>query len=304
MNLDLLIAYLQESIKGEIRLFEPMKRHTSWKIGGPADIMVFPRDVKDIEKTIQCCQPFQVPWMVLGSGSNLLVLDGGIRGVVIKTAGSLTASVWTREGVEAESGILLPRLAKEAAQKGFSGIEWCVGIPASLGGAIVMNAGVGEKAFDNYVQGIEVIDEAGNKSFIKRQDLSFDYRHSCLQDKMMVVTKVILTLESDDPKKCEERTRSYILQRRMSQPLEYPTAGSVFKNPPEEYAGRLIEAAGCKGLKSGMAEVSEKHGNFIINRGDALAEDVISLIEDIKIRVHKKFNIDLETEVHIVGEAR
>lgn len=304
MNLDRLVEQLKEKIKGNIKITEPMKSHTSWKIGGPVDVMVFPQNQDDISITISLCRENQVPWMVLGNGSNLLVLDGGIRGVVLKTEGVLTRCTWSSSGVEAEAGVMLPYLAREAARRGLSGLEWCAGIPATIGGAVVMNAGVGNDSFGRYVQGVEVVDDSGKVFCLKAQDLQFGYRFSSLQGKSVVVTAVFLSLVPGDRERSENKIKEYIRKRRVTQPLEYPSAGSVFKNPAGDYAGRLIEAVGGKGLRQGGAEVSRKHANFIVNLGGASAADVIYLMNELKERVRKEFNTELQTEIRIVGEVR
>lgn len=281
-----------------------MKNHTSWKIGGPADVMVFPQNQDEISIAISLCRENRVPWMVLGNGSNLLVLDGGIRGVVLKTEGVLTGCTWSSHGVKAQAGVMLPYLARGAARRGLSGLEWCAGIPATIGGAVVMNAGVGTDSLGGYVQGVEVVDETGKNFCLKANELQFSYRFSSLQGKSLVVTAVSLGLFPGDRETSESKIKEQILKRRAAQPLEYPSAGSVFKNPVGDYAGRLIEAVGGKGLRQGGAEVSKKHANFIVNLGGASAADVIFLINELKERVRKTFNIELQTEVRIVGEVR
>ncbi|MGI6065316.1 MAG: UDP-N-acetylmuramate dehydrogenase [Bacillota bacterium] len=303
MNFHLVNA-LQNSIQGTIKLNESMELHTTWKIGGPADVMVIPRDKEDIRRTVLLCHEYKVPWWVLGNGSNLLVLDGGIRGVVMKMEGALTNCIWQENGVEVEAGVKLPRLARDAVQRGLSGLEWSVGIPASVGGAVVMNAGVGNDSFGNYVQKIEVVDTTGQVKWRDKEELTFNYRFSSQQEKQEIITRVVLTLPRGNKEECEEKIKEHLRKRHSSQPLEYPTAGSVFKNPSGNYAGRLLEAVGAKGMTVGSAQVSEKHANFIINLGGACAQDVTQLINELKSRVRQEFQIDLEMEVHILGEAR
>jgi UDP-N-acetylmuramate dehydrogenase len=299
-----LINTLQNSIQGTIKLNEPLKNHTTWKIGGPADVLIVPQNKEDIRRTVLLCHEYSIPWLVLGNGSNLLVLDGGIRGVVIKMEGALTGCIWQENGVAVETGVILPHLAREAAKRGFAGLEWCAGIPASVGGAIVMNAGVGNDSFGNYVEKIEVVDSTGQVKWREKEELIFDYRFSSQQERQEVITGAVLTLPRGKREECEEKIRDYLKKRRSSQPVEYPTAGSVFKNPPRDYAGRLLEAVGAKGMTVGSAQVSEKHANFIINLGGACAQDVTQLIKELKSRVWQEFRINLETEVCIVGEAR
>lgn len=305
MNLDQLIRQIRGFFKGEYRLHEPMKYHTTWKIGGPADVVVFPRDIDDICCLVRLCIENNVPWYVVGIGSNLLVLDGGIRGVVIKIQETLNKCVWTQHGVEAEAGVFLPRLAKEAARRGLSGLEWSSGIPASVGGAIAMNAGVGNNNLGCLVKKVEVVDGTGKVRWIEEKDLSFGYRRSIfLQEKNWIVTKAILSLFPGDKEKSENQIKEYLSKRRSSQPVEYPSAGSVFKNPAHDFAGRMIESVGGKGLRCGDAEVSLKHANFIVNRGEASAKDVLTIVDELSNRVREKFNTQLEMEIRIIGEAQ
>lgn len=304
MGLEQLVKELSIKLKGNIKLNEPMKKHTSWKIGGPADVMVLPRDTEDVCQTILSCKQHHIPWWVLGNGSNLLILDGGIRGVVIKIAGNLNKCEWLENGVVTGAGVTLPRLAKETVNRGLVGLELCAGIPASAGGAVVMNAGIGVSSFGDFVQSVEVVDEKGIPYFLGSKELSFGYRYSALQNKDCIVTRVSLVLSLGNKEEGERKIKDSWEKRRRSQPLDYPNAGSVFKNPQGDYAGRLIESIGGKGLRYGSAQVSTKHANFIINLGGATAADVLCLMEDIKAKVWRDFSIELEPEVHIVGETR
>ncbi|MGI6711634.1 MAG: UDP-N-acetylmuramate dehydrogenase [Bacillota bacterium] len=305
MNLDQLIRQIPGCFKGEYRLHEPMKYHTTWKIGGPADMVVFPRDIDDICCLVKLCIENNVPWYVVGIGSNLLVLDGGIRGVVIKIQETLNKCVWTQQGVEAEAGVFLPRLAKEAARRGLSGLEWSSGIPASVGGAIAMNAGVGNNNFGSLVKKVEVVDGTGKVRWIEEKDLSFGYRHSIFLEKNnWIVTKAIISLVPGDKDESKNLIKEYLSKRHSSQPVEFPSAGSVFKNPAHDFAGRLIESVGGKGLRCGDAEVSLKHANFIVNHGEASAKDVLTIVDELCKRVREKFNTQLEMEIRIIGDAQ
>lgn len=301
MNLVQALSLLKGTIKGTIKLNELMKNHTTWRIGGPADIMVFPTNSQDVAITVRICRELNIPWFVLGGGSNLLVQDRGIRGIVIKTA-ALTSCNWLPDGVEAGAGLMLPRLARESIKKGLSGLEWCVGIPASLGGAVTMNAGIGSQSFADTVTQIEIVDEEGRVRILPKEELFFDYRYSIIQQEKWLITKARLKLTPGILTNSENYMRELWEKRLKTQPLELPNAGSVFKNPPGDYAGRMIEAVGAKGLKCGNAEVSEKHANFIVNRGSASAHDVLCLVEEIKRKVAEKFKIELQLEIHVVGE--
>lgn len=304
MNLDLFLTALGETTGGTVKRNEPLSRHTSWKIGGPADVLILPRDESDLKIVLSLCRRFGVPWWVMGNGSNLLVKDGGIRGVVIKMSGYFTDCLIQGDRVEAGSGVFLPHLAHETARQGLSGVEWCAGIPATIGGATVMNAGAGTHAVGDFVQWVRVADSDGHVRLVKKKELSFGYRFSSLQNAGGILTGVCLELSKDDPEECLNRLRSHLEKRRASQPMDYPSAGSVFKNPSGDFAGRLLEAVGLKGMRAGGAQVSDKHANFIINLGGAEAKDVLYLIEKMRNRVEQVFGIYLETEVRIVGEER
>lgn len=303
MNLDLFLTALGGTTGGKVKRNEPLSRHTTWKIGGPADVLVLPQDESDLKIALSLCSRFGVPWWVIGNGSNLLVKDGGIRGVVIKMSGCFTDCLIQGNRVEAGSSVLLPHLAHETARQGLTGLEWCAGIPATVGGATVMNAGAGTHAVGDFVQWVLAADSDGQIRMTEKKELSFGYRFSSLQNTGGIVTRVCLELPKADPAECLNKLRAHLEKRRVSQPLD-PSAGSVFKNPSGDFAGRLLEAAGLKGLRAGGAQVSDKHANFIINLGGAEAKDVLYLIEKMRNRVEQVFGICLETEVRIVGEER
>ncbi|MFH1287260.1 MAG: UDP-N-acetylmuramate dehydrogenase [bacterium] len=292
-------------IKGDILFDEPMSRHTSFKIGGPADILVFPQDEADIVDILLYAKSNKIPWCVLGRGTNVLVKDNGVRGIVINTDRILNKVAIHDNLLEVSAGILLPKFVRFTQEIGLSGLEFAVGIPGNIGGVVAMNAGVQDKCIGDFVVRVWGISENGGKKEWKKEELDFGYRHSIFSIGGNIVTKVELLLEKDSPRVIKERIDKYIKKRKKTQPLEYPSAGSVFKNPCDgKFAARLIDMAGCKGLQIGSVKVSEKHAGFIINL-DSLrgtASDVIFLAAEIQKRVDEKFGVKLEMEMKILGE--
>lgn len=292
-------------IKGDILFNEPMSKHTSFKIGGPADILVFPQDEDDIIKVLLYAVNNSLPWCVLGRGTNVLVKDNGIRGIVIKTDRILNKIEIHNNKLEVSAGILLPKLVRFTQEMGFSGLEFAIGIPGNLGGAVAMNAGVKDKCIGAFVTRVLGVSENGEKKEWKKEELNFGYRKSYFSGCKDIITKAELLLEKDSPQDINERIGQYIEKRKGTQPLEYPSAGSIFKNPGDKiFAAGLIDLSGCKGLQAGSVKVSEKHAGFIINTDppNAKASDVLSLITKIQKRVHEQFAVNLEPEIKIIGE--
>ena len=292
---------LQAQIKGEIILDAPMKKYTTYKIGGPADCLVLPKDGEDIAAVIRFANENGIPYMVIGNGSNLLVSDDGIEGIVIRIGDSM--GEWHMDGnlLVAQTGCILSRMARETAKLGYKGIEWAAGIPASLGGAAYMNAGAYGHFFYETLEAVEFIDEDGELKVAKKEELEYSYRHTSLMDRNAIVTKVMLRLVEANAEELVNSVDATLRLRREKQPLEWPSAGSVFKNPEGSHAGYLVELCGLRGLPHGGAQVSEKHGNFIVNKGDATAADVLALIEQVREVVAKEKGYCLETEVLRVG---
>lgn len=281
---------------------EPMSLHTSWRVGGPADYYLLPADRDEVEQIIRFKNKTGLPLFVFGNGTNLLVRDGGIRGLVIHMSDSFSYIHREGKSLRAGSGTPLTHLAQAAAKEGLRGLSFAAGIPGTLGGALVMNAG----AFGSYVGGlveeVSVIRPGGEQARLGRNDLVFGYRQSSLLGQGIIL-EALLSLEEGDPEVLKGEVEQYFAERRRRHPV-LPSAGSVFRNPPGNPAGRLIEAAGAKGLSIGAAQVSEQHGNFIVNTGGARARDVETLIREVQRRVHEKFGVELFTEVRIVGEER
>ncbi|NLY44186.1 MAG: UDP-N-acetylmuramate dehydrogenase [Clostridiaceae bacterium] len=295
------IQLLQENIgESSIKVKEPMKNHTSFRIGGDADIMVLPGNYEDIRVTMKICKEHDVPFFVMGNGSNLLVSDEGIRGVVIKTFKSLNRVKVDGEIIEAESGVLLSRLANIALENELTGLEFTSGIPGTLGGAIVMNAGAYDGEMKQVVLETTFIDEDGNIRTVKGDAHGFGYRTSVFQNSGKVIISSKIGLKKGNKQCIRDKMNDLNERRRQKQPLDLPSAGSVFKRPEGYFAGKLIEDCGLKGYRIGDAQVSEKHGGFIVNLGNAKAKEVMQLIEHIKKTVKDKFGVDLHTEIKII----
>lgn len=306
---------LEKRFKGKVRFGEPMARHTTWRIGGPADAMVFPESEDDVRDLVVLLNSHDTDWFVLGGGSNLLVLDGGIRAVVISPAPGLagiSAAPLPGGGgaIRVQAGASLAKACRFAADNGLSGLAFAAGIPGTVGGAMMMNAGIPGAEMSDVVSEIGMIGPKGQAMTIGRSELDYSYRRLGLPQRAAglpgrpgIVVSAVLSLRKGDSERIRRETEEILARRNQSQPGGL-TAGSVFKNPPGgPAAGRLIDRAGLKGYAAGGAVVSEKHANFIVNRGDAAASDVLELIETIRRRVKDASGVELEPEVRVVGEA-
>ncbi len=294
--------FLESRITGTVSYSEAMRKHTTWRIGGPADLMVVPSGIDDIKLCVELAIENGIPVTVVGNGSNLLVRDNGIRGIVLKISSKFNKLEINDTSLKAEAGALVPLASKLAAEKGLSGLEFAAGIPASIGGAICMNAGAHGKCMSDVVREVTVLGSDGQILSMSNHEIGFEYRKSNLKDKGLIVLGAEFDLSRGVPEQIREISQDNLAKRRKSQPLEFPNAGSVFANPPGQWAGWLIEQVGGKGMRVGGAMVSEKHANFIVNTGEAAASDVLNLIERIKQLVLEKFNIELTLEVRVVGE--
>ena len=287
----------------DVRVNEPLSRHTTWKVGGPADLLIYPRNKEELEQAMQVVYRHQIPWRVIGRGSNLLVRDGGIRGVVFKLDEGFNELKVDGTRVTAGGGYSTILLATMTSRQGLTGLEFAAGIPGNVGGAVYMNAGAHGSEISKVLHSATVLLETGEWVTLSNEEMEFRYRTSVLQTKLKgIVTEASFTLEYGERDEIMSRLTSYKDRRRKTQPLQYPCAGSVFRNPPGDYAGRLIQEAGLKGFRIGDAEVSTTHANFIINRGNATAKNVLQLIEHIIQTIDEKYNIRLEPEVQVVGE--
>jgi len=290
--------YLTQGIHGEVRFQEPLSRHTSLGIGGPADVMVIPHDEADLQLLVSRIQEDGVPVMVLGAGSNLLVKDGGIRGVVIKLSRFRKLKV-DPGGLWAEAGLPLPTLLKQGVDEGAEGFEYLYGIPGTVGGAVTMNAGTREGETGPLVRRVRLLTFKGEILELKAGELEFDYRSCRLPSGIILST--LFRFHRGNKNRIQQRLQTYRKRRNATQPLNLPNVGSIFKNPTGNFAGRLIEELGLKGYRIGGAQISEKHGNFFVNRGDATARDVIGLIKFAGKRIQQEKGIVLELEVRLVG---
>ncbi|MBZ4687003.1 MAG: murB [Clostridiales bacterium] len=291
----------KRGFQGQIKIKEPLKSYTTWKIGGPGDIVVFPEKVEDLTAAICFAKDKKLPVTVLGNGSNVLIKDGGIRGIIIITTRLQEVTINSTTLI-AGSGVKLPKLARVAANNSLAGLEFTAGIPGTLGGAVVMNAGAHGGSIGNLVTKVVAIDTDCNKKTYHNQEMMFGYRSSILKKSSEVVAEVELQLRPGNKDELLNIMKEHLRARKGKQPLEYPNAGSVFKNPSEFAAGYLIEKSGGKEMRCGAARVSSKHANFIVNLGGAKAREVLELIEEVRNRVYKKFGITLELEVEILGE--
>lgn len=284
-------------VNSVIKTDEKMCRYTSFKIGGIADIIVSPSNLADLVKVVNIARKMQVSLKILGNGTNLLVSDGGVRSIVLDCKKALDTIEFKGKRVIVGAGCTLEKLSNESASRELSGVELAVGIPGSIGGALIMNAGAHEYNIGNIVENVTVLDMNGHIFQITKKDLSFNYRHSSLKDTDFIILSAELLLENGNKQTLLKIMNDELENRIKKFPLDYPNAGSIFKRPKEGYPGKWIEMAGCKGMRIGDAEVSTKHANFIINKGAAKANDVILLINSIKRIVYNKFKISLEREI-------
>lgn len=293
---------LVRRLAGEVRADEPLKRHTSYRIGGPADLFVLPSCVEDVLWTLRLAREAEVPLFVMGSGSNLLVSDRGFRGIVLRMGQAMGGVSFEGDRVWALAGVSLPKLAKLAADRGLAGLEWAGGVPGTVGGAVAMNAGAHGSDTSRSLRVAYLASREGALVERAGEDLEFAYRRSGLvRDGQYVVVAAEFGLERDLVEDIKGRMKEFAARRRRTQPLGMPSSGSVFKNPPGDHAGRLIEAASLKGTRVGGAQVSTVHGNFIVNTGGATADDVRRLIELVRRRVKEEFDVTLQLEVELVG---
>lgn len=298
-----------KNLRGEVKLNEALAAHTSFHIGGPADAMVFPEDTDDLAMLLREVREQRLAYVVLGGGTNLLVRDGGFRGVVIslrRLAGINVTREYRSIGgayavVVAGAGAHLPGLLNFALEKGLTGLEFAAGIPGTVGGALCMNAGTAHGEIGDVIDSVTLLSPAGDIVIRHRDEMAFGYRQAFVPEGQVIVDcKMILRQGEKD--RIRARVKADLEKRKERQPLGLPSAGSVFKNPLDEAAGKLIERAGLKGLTVGRAQVSEKHANFIVNLGGARAADVLKLMDLIKERVLEVHRVRLEPEIKIIGE--
>lgn len=288
-----------------VKLAEPLARYASMKIGGPADYFIEVESGAALAQLLPLLKRHRTPICFLGNGSNVLISDRGVRGAVIRLAGDFKRAEWKEEGeavwLEVGAACALTQLVREAARKGYAGLEFAEGIPGTVGGALVMNAGAYGSEFEKIVDGVEGIDSEGQMIRYSRKEMTFTYRDSHWPAGA-VVTRVRMRLRKEEAAQVGSKVRALVAKRKSSQPSGYPNSGSMFRNPPGDFAGRLIEAAGLKGKRIGQAQISERHANFIVNLGGANAEDVRRLMDIARAEVKKQFAVDLAAEVRRLGE--
>ncbi|AAS42858.1 MULTISPECIES: UDP-N-acetylmuramate dehydrogenase [Bacillus] len=297
-----LVNELIEANVGRVLVDEPLARYTTMKIGGPADILIVPKHVAGIEKTLQLVKKYKTKWTVIGRGSNLLVSDLGIEGVVIRLGEGLDHLEVEKHRVRVGGGYPLIKLSTLLSRQGLAGLEFASGIPGSVGGAVYMNAGAHKSDISNILSKALILFEDGTIDWLTHEEMEFSYRTSVLQTKRPgIVLEAEFQLQIGEREgivSVMQKNKDY---RRETQPWNHPCAGSVFRNPIPYFAGDLIEKAGLRGYQIGGAQISEMHGNFIINTGGASAQDVLSLIALVKQTIKDKFSVEMHTEVEIIG---
>lgn len=285
----------------DIKIDEKLSEYVNFKVGGPADILLIPNSKEQVIKSIKICKENNIPFYLIGNGSNILVRDGGFRGVVLSLKNVKNIYV-DGEKIEAECGVMLKEVSDKAIENSLTGFEFACGIPGTIGGAVFMNAGAYDGEISKVIESAEVIDENCNIIRLSREELDFGYRSSLVMKKGYTVLSAVFKLEKGQVKTIKELIEDLTNKRESKQPLEYPSAGSTFKRPIGYFAGKLIQDAGLKGYSIGGAAVSEKHSGFVINKGNATAKDITDLIKHIQDEVKKQFGVDLHPEVRIIGE--
>lgn len=292
-------------VVGSVKVNEPLRDHVTLQVGGPVEAMVFPGTQDDLVRVVRWCLDRGVPYCFLGFGSNVLAPDEGLEGVMLRTKPALDFIRFEGRRVFVGTGASVARLVAQAASRGLRGVEGLAGVPGSVGGALVMNAGTRMGEIGRSVAAVEIIDDAGRPRRLEAGELEYAYRSSRLQrEPRWLVLSAELELEPGNPEEIRRRVDEALQYRNRTQPLHLPSAGSVFKNPPGDAAGRLIEEAGCKGLRRGGAQVSDQHANWIVNVGGASADDVLGLMIEVRRRVVERSGVQLEPEIRLLGSLR
>lgn len=292
---------------GSVLCEEPMSNHTTFRVGGPAEYYVTVTTTEELQETVRLCKRFGMPWVVLGNGSNVLVSDTGIRGVVLRLAGEFAECEIKEDLYQgnaramAGGGMLLSAFAMKLAKKGFSGFEFAAGIPGSVGGAVAMNAGAYGGEIKDCITEAEIVTEDGELEVLSLEELALSYRHSILSEKKGIVTKAWFSFPIGSKLYILSNIEMLSRKRKEKQPLEFPSAGSTFKRPVGNYAGKLIMEAGLAGFQIGGAAVSEKHCGFVVNKGNATAADIYAVMQHTIKTVEEKSGVRLEPEVKLLG---
>lgn len=284
-----------------VLLDKPLMNYTYTKTGGPADVLAFPKNRTEVKHLVDYCRENQIPWLVLGNASNLIVKDGGIRGVVIMLT-DMKEILVEGDSIIAQAGAKLIDTTYVALEHSLTGFEFACGIPGSIGGAVFMNAGAYDGQLQDVFESVDVLLEDGSFETWGPEQMDFSYRHSAIQDQPAIVLSARFKLAAGDYEMIQKRMTELTELRQLKQPLEYPSCGSVFKRPVGHFTGKLIQDAGLQGLKWGGAQISTKHAGFIVNIDNATATDYLELIAHIQQVIKEKFDVTLETEVRIIGE--
>ena len=288
--------------KEQILIEEPMKKHTTFRIGGPAEYLILPQTAEEIADVVKLCRQEEIPWYIVGNGSNLLVADEGVRGVVIQLLRNFNQIQVEGCQIRMQAGAQNAAVAKRALDASLTGFEFAAGIPGTIGGAVVMNAGAYGGEMKDILKEVTVLDQNGMIRTIPKEELELGYRTSIIARKGYVVLEAVIVLKTGDPKEIKAAIDDLKEKRVTKQPLEYPSAGSTFKRPEGYFAGKLIMDAGLRGFSVGGAQISEKHCGFVINKGNATAKDVTELMDETKKIVMEKFGVALEPEVKRLGQ--
>lgn len=295
--------YIEKIIPKERMLFEePMSRHTTFKIGGEAECMLLVEQEEELLKLIPYLNQIEQNYFILGNGSNLLVGDRGYRGIIIKLGEGINRITVEGDCIRAQAGALLSQVASAARDAGLSGLEFAAGIPGSVGGGVVMNAGAYGSEMQRITESVKVMDKEGKILILDNDTMEFGYRTSIIKNRPFIVLEVVLRMQTGQKEEIQAKMDELMEKRRSKQPLNYPSAGSTFKRPEGYFAGKLIMDAGMRGYRIGGAQVSDKHCGFVVNMGQATAADVKEVIEEVQERVKERFHVSLEPEVIFLGD--
>ena len=287
--------------ENDIKIDEKLSSYVNFKVGGPADILLIPKSKEQVIKSVEVCKENKIPFYLIGNGSNILVRDGGFRGVVISLK-EVNTIIVDGDKIEAECGAMLKAVSDKAMENSLTGFEFACGIPGTIGGAVFMNAGAYDGEIAHVIESAEIIDEECNIVRLSNKDLDFGYRSSIVMKKGYTVLSAVFKLEKGQVKTIKELVDDLTNKRESKQPLEYPSAGSTFKRGTDFITAKLIDECGLKGYNIGGAEVSTKHAGFVVNKGDAKAKDILNLVKYISEKVYEKFGKKIELEVQVIGE--
>jgi len=302
MNLNIYNQLIQIIDKERVLIDEPMKKHTTFRVGGNADYFVMPRTIREVQQVVALCKNENLPYYILGNGSNLLVGDKGYRGVIIQIYKEMNEITVEGECIRAQAGALLSKVGSVALEAELAGFEFAAGIPGAVGGAVVMNAGAYGGEMKDILASATVLTEDGRILTLKNEELELGYRTSVVAKKNYIVLEAVYQLQRGNKAEIRAKMDELKIQRVTKQPLEYASAGSTFKRPEGYFAGKLIQDAGLRGFQVGGAQVSEKHCGFVINKGDATAADIVELMRQVSEKVYQEFGVTLEPEVKRLGE--